>query len=198
MGLLMERAKEDEEMERGLLAKMARRNGRPLRLGPFVAAFDEAACWDDEFVGREESFEYVSGLEKVVDRYEGLLKEGHAEAVIRLTERALMTMDHKMGSVNDSYGNVSGVMDRLQEIHHEACRKAPADPGALARWVFDWAHGAEWGSLREAPKPYADALGKEGLAIYATLKLHAREISGCPCGHLKGTDWDAFRWPKET
>ena len=95
-----------------------------MRLEPFLAAFDEAADWDDEYVGHEESFEYVSGVEKVVDWYEGLLKDGHATAVMRLTEKALATMENKMRLVNDSYGNVSGVMERLQKLHHEACQKA--------------------------------------------------------------------------
>ena len=193
----MKHAKIDGELEQELLAAVAKRSGQPLRLEPFMAAFDEAACWDDEFVGHEESFEYVSGVEKVVDRYEGLLKDGHATAVMQLTEKALATMEGKMGSVNDSYGNVSGVMDRLQKLHHEACQKAGPDPEALARWIFDWKHCAEYGFLRDAPKPYADVLGKEGLAIYVSLTVHPKDNSGCPCGHLKGTRWSRVIWPDD-
>ena len=198
VGVLLERARSDDELERELLARAARTEGRSLRFGPFLAAFDEAACWDGEFVGHEESFEYVSRLGKVVDRYEWLLKEGHATAVIRLTERALTTMEHRMESVDDSYGNVSDVTTRLQNLHHEACRVAPPDPEVLARWVFDWRYATEYGLLRDAPGPYTDVLGKKGLAVYAALTLHPKESSGCPCGHLKGTGWEAFRWPEET
>ena len=54
-----------------------------------------------------------------------------------------MTMDHKIEAVNDPYGNVSDVMKRLQRLQHEGCRAAPAEPEALARWVFDWTQAAE-------------------------------------------------------
>jgi hypothetical protein len=143
-------------------------------------------------VGHEESFEHVRGLEKVVDRYEGLLKEGHAKAVVQLTQKAFETMDGNMEAVDDSYGNGSDVMHRLQKPHHEACRMAPPDREALARWIFDRGHRSGYGFLSDAPKPYADVPGKDGPAIYASLRPQPKERSGCPCGHLKGTYWSAL------
>ena len=69
----MQHARNGTELEQELLAAAAKRSGQPLRLEPFLAAFDEAADWDDEDAGHEESFEDVSGVEKVVDRDQGLL-----------------------------------------------------------------------------------------------------------------------------
>jgi len=72
-------------------------------------------------------------------------------------------------SVDDSDGHMGGILERLQEIHHEACKKAKPEPEALARRLFEWELRTDWDTFHGAAQTYARILGEEGLAVYRKL-----------------------------
>jgi uncharacterized Zn finger protein len=74
-----------------------------------------------------------------------------------------------MGSVDDSNGEMGGILERLQDLHHKACRKAKPDPEALARRLFEWELRTHYDTFYGAAAIYADVLGKKGLAVYQLL-----------------------------
>jgi tetratricopeptide (TPR) repeat protein len=98
-----------------------------------------------------------------------LLKEGRPAEVIKLTEYALGAVEEAMGSVDDSDGNMGGILERLQDLHHEACKKAKPDPEALAQRLFQWELRTGYDTFYGASETYAGVLGKKGLAVYQAL-----------------------------
>jgi hypothetical protein len=109
-------------------------------------------------------------LNRVLDRYEKLLKAGHAELVKGLTEKALETMELQMNELDDPWDEVTMAVHRIQYLHQRACRKLRADPETLARWLFDWKRRSRFNFFYDAPREYAETLGTTGLALFASLE----------------------------
>lgn len=166
--LIMQQAIEDDDLRRRLLMDAASRVSGGLNLDTWREAVDEAVeC--DEFIDYREATGFVAGIESVVGGIENLLKKRHADAVIELSEYALAAVERVMESVDDSYGEMHELMERLQTLHHRACKKAKPDPELLARRLFAWELNAEWDSFHNAMTTYADVFGKKGLAVYRQL-----------------------------
>lgn len=168
VGILISQAKEDDRLWRRLVMEMASSRPRGVDLAAYRRAIDDAVAAGD-FVPYEEAGGYAQGIHEVADAVEKLLRQGHASEVIGLTEHALKAVERAIELVDDSDGHLGGVLDRLQDLHHTACRKARPDPKALARRLFEWELGSEWGLFAGAADRYADVLGEEGLAGYRKL-----------------------------
>jgi uncharacterized Zn finger protein len=166
--LLVERAMEDDRLRQRLLMKASRKAPKGLALATYRAAIDGAVD-AGEFVDYRSAYDYAQGIDDVVDAIEELLKGGYALEVIDLTEHALAAVEQAMGSVDDSDGHMGGILERLQEIHHAACKKAKPDPGTLAKRLFEWELRTEWDTFFGAAEKYARVLGKEGLTVYRKL-----------------------------
>ncbi|MGH8721829.1 MAG: tetratricopeptide repeat protein, partial [Burkholderiales bacterium] len=68
-----------------------------------------------------------------------------------------------------SDGEMGGLIDRLQEMHLEACRMARPDPVALAERLFELEMESSFGAFHQAVAAYADVLGEAGRAAYRRL-----------------------------
>ena len=71
-------------------------------------------------------------------------------------------MDH----VDDSDGEMGGILGRLGDLHLAACEVARPDPVLLAGRLFAWELGGQWDVFTGAVLTYADVLGETGLAEY--------------------------------
>ena len=71
--------------------------------------------------------------------------------------------------MDDSNGEMTGLLERIQEMHHAACVAAKPDPEELARRLFDWEMMTDWDAFYGAAEAYADVLGKQGLTVYRQL-----------------------------
>jgi len=127
VGMLMEQAMEDDRLRQRLLMKAARKAPKGLDIATYRQAIDDAVDTGG-FVDYRSAHDYAQGVENVADSIEGLLKEGHAAEVIDLAEHALGAVEDAMGSIDDSDGCMGGILERLQEIHHAACRKRSPTP----------------------------------------------------------------------
>lgn len=168
VGLIMERAMDDDRLRERLLMKTARKGPKGLDLATFRRAIDYAVH-AGEYVDYHSAYDYARGIEEVIDSVAELLKEGYAAEVIELTEHALAEVEHAIGSVDDSDGHMGGILGRLQELHHAACKKAKPDPEELAKRLFAWEMHTEWDTFYGAAATYAGVLGKKGLAVYRAL-----------------------------
>ncbi len=168
VGLIMERAMDDDRLRERLLMKTARKGPKGLDLVTFRRAIDRAVSTGD-FVDYRSAYDYARGIEEVLDSVAELLKEGYAAEVIELSEHALTVVEDAIGSVDDSDGHMGGILGRLQELHHAACKKAKPDPEELAKRLFAWEMRTEWDTFYGAAATYARVLGKKGLAAYRTL-----------------------------
>jgi uncharacterized Zn finger protein len=163
--LLMEQAMDDDRLRQRLLLAAAKKDPKGINVSTYRRVIDDAVDAAD-FVDYYAAHDYAQGIEDAVDSVEELLKEGHAAEAIGLTEHALAAVERAMGLVDDSDGYMGGILERLQEIHHQACRKAKPDPEVLAKRLFEWELHLDWETFLGAAERYADVLGSKGLALY--------------------------------
>ena len=167
--LLLERAKDDELFEARLRMDAACAEAGPLSTGAFRQAIDQAFVTHD-YVDYRDMYDYASNVHAVVDTLRELLSDGHAEAVIDLTEHALDRAEDAVGYVDDSDGYLGGIAEDLQGLHLEACAAARPDPVELAGRLFDRErHAGDLEMFYGAAGTYADVLGEPGLAEYRRL-----------------------------
>jgi len=166
--MLMEQAMEDPRLRQRLLMKAAKRTPMGLDLDTYRQAFDDAVN-TGRYVEYGEMVDYAQGIEDTVDSIEELLAEGHAAEVIELVEYGLAVAENALGYVDDSNGHVGGILERLQDLHLKACRKATPDPEELARRIFALEMSSSGDTFYKALEKYADVLGEKGLAVYRSL-----------------------------
>jgi uncharacterized Zn finger protein len=167
--LLMERAADDDIFDARLRMEAARATGGLTQLGVFRHAIDEVFMVHD-YVGYREMYDYASNINAVLESLQDLLEDGHAEAVVALAEHAIDRAEDAVGSVDDSDGWMSGIAERLQELHLVACTELQPDPVTLAGTLFDRErHSGDLEVFYGAASLYAEVLGAEGLAEYGRL-----------------------------
>jgi uncharacterized Zn finger protein len=166
--LLMRQAIGNDDLRRRLLMEVAGNAPGGLDLATYRQAIDEATNAGG-YVDYHEVGAYADGINGAIDGVEKLMERGHAAEAIELFEHALMAVEQALGVVDDSNGEVGGLLERLQELHHLACKKAKVDPEALAQRLFTWELRTEWDTFFGAAQSYADVFGKKGLATYQRL-----------------------------
>src|SRR5882724_7528411 len=113
--------------------------------------------------------DYARRVHQVIAGISLLLDDGHAKAVVELTEYAFARLEKAIGEMDDSDGHMGVILPDLQKLHHRACKQAGEDPQILARRLFDWEVKSDWDFFRDAAEIYADVLGPQGLAEYRRL-----------------------------
>ncbi len=166
--LVMDQAAQDDQLYKRLLLETASRGRKGPELATFRAAIDRAVDPGD-FVDYRSAYAYATGIDAVIDSLERLLREGHAESVVELTEHAVTAVDEAMESVDDSDGLLGGVLQRLGDLHHAACLGARPHPVKLAGRLFEREMSLDSDTFFEAAARYTDVLGAEGLATYRKL-----------------------------
>ncbi len=166
--MLMDQVKEDDRLRERLMLQVARKGPRGLNLATFRAAIDNAVNAGD-YVDYGSASQYAAGIHKAVDAIKELLKEGHAAEVIELAEYAIAAVEDATDQVDDSDGHMGGILHRLQDLHHAACKKARPDPEALAKRLFEWEMRSDMDTFLGAAERYKAILGKKGLAEYRRL-----------------------------
>jgi len=176
--LLVERAAEDDAFDSRLRMSASRATAGPPPIAVFRHALDEAFIVRD-YVDYRGMYAYASGIDSALDSLRELLDDGHAEAVITLAEHAIDRAEDALGYVDDSDGYMSGIAERLQELHRDACAAAKPEPVALARTLFERErHSGDLDVFHDAAATYAEVLGAEGIAEYR--RLAQAEWDGLP------------------
>ena len=168
VNMLMEQAMDDDRLRQRLLMKAAKQGPKGLDVATYRQAIDEAVDTGG-FVDYRNAYDYAQRIKEAIDVVEQLLREGHAAEVIGLTEHALEAVEEALGWVDDSDGDMGGILERLQELHHTACEKANPDSEALARRLFAWELRTDWDTFCGAADIYANIFGQKGLAVYRAL-----------------------------
>jgi uncharacterized Zn finger protein len=163
--MLLDQAAMDAHLRERLLLQAAKAAGQGANVAAIRKALDRATR-TGEFVDYRAARDFSLGIDQVVDSIADLLKAGCAAEVIELTEHALGKVEQATLSMDDSDGYMGGILQRLQELHLEACRAAKPDPEALAERLFDWEMRTQFDTFYGAAGTYAKLLGERGLATY--------------------------------
>ena len=164
--MLLEAAVEDEQLQNRLMLKAAVRDG--VNLATYKKVINQA-IGRGRFIDYREMPEYWRRVDTAIDGIEEVLAQGHAQAVIELSEYTLVRVERAIEHVDDSDGYMSQLLWRLQEIHLAACLAAKPDPGALAERLFRWELEGDWDTFSGAAQTHAEVLGDVGIAHYRDL-----------------------------
>lgn len=133
----------------------------------------DGASHVEGFISYRGAGAYVEELSTVLNRLEGLIALGRATVVESLARHFLDAMEEIFEAIDDSDGEIGGVVARAGEIHLAACRSADVDPVELTQWLFEHEMSAEWFVFEGAAGTYADILGTAGAAEYRRLAAGA-------------------------
>jgi uncharacterized Zn finger protein len=103
VAVLMERADEDERLMRRLTLMAAKQAPPDAAASAWKRAFDEALATDD-YVDYRDAYDYMSGVDEVLDNLERLLRDGHGDQVVELSEYAMEEIEAALDHVDDSDG----------------------------------------------------------------------------------------------
>ena len=166
--MILAEADRDDRLRERLLLRTTMAATAGVDAGQIRRAIDRAVRAGD-FVEYAGAHDFARGIHDAIDLVEALLRDGQPLVVIELCEHALGRVERAIESVDDSDGEMGGLLERLQELHLAACRAARPDPEELAARLFAWELGDEWDVFGGAPETYADVLGTVGLAAYRRL-----------------------------
>jgi len=164
--LLLEQAAADFRLRDRLAARAAAAAGTGVDEGAWRKRITAAFRAPGGFVPYREAADWAAGVADLIDGMVDLLDAGHAEAVMRLAERAHQRADRAVGSVDDSDGCLNDISFRLAGLHLRACRECRPDPVQLARRLVDLELTTELNGFHRAAADYAEVLGSEGLDEY--------------------------------
>lgn len=109
---------------------------------------------------------YAERAHAVLDVLDSLVDGGLAAEVVLLAEHAMKRLDTAMGRIDDSSGYLGSVLERVADIHYDACVAARPDPRKLAVRLVELPLKSDWEWFLDAPERYAEVLGADGLDAY--------------------------------
>jgi uncharacterized Zn finger protein len=166
--MLLSEVSENRSLRQRLMLQAARANPRAVDLAAYRKAIARATR-TNRFVHYHAAPAYARGIHEVIDSISGLLEDGHANAVIQLTEYMFSKLEKAIGEMDDSDGHMGIILADLHDLHHRACLEARPDPVALARRLFAWEIKSEWEIFHGSATRYAEVFGPEGLTEYRRL-----------------------------
>lgn len=189
IGVLLEVAQRDERLFQSLLLKAERTQGGGNAKKAFRRAIDDAVRTRG-FIDWREVGTYAGNIEQVTESLGELLQPDSAAMLVGLAEYAIEQIENAMERVDDSNGEIGGIVCRLGELHLNACTMAKPDPVALAERLLRFETTLPFGLCSFDAATYQTPLGKIGLQRYRELaEAEWRKIK--PRTH--GEAYDAHR-----
>jgi uncharacterized Zn finger protein len=167
--IIVEHALGDDFLREGLITeKMKSDFGGKVDLEGLKGIIDHIVR-TDYFVDYHSAYDYYRSIDQAVDCIEQLLKDKHPAEAVELSEYALAVLEEQMNNVDSSDGYFIDILDRLQDLHLAACKKAKPDTEQLAQRLFEWEMRTEFDTFYNALEAYAGVLGKKGIEKYREL-----------------------------
>jgi uncharacterized Zn finger protein len=166
---LLDCAQRDDRLYQSLLLKAERARGGS---GDVASAFHRAiedATRISGFVDWREAASLAGDLDQLLISMRELLQPDTAAVLVELAEYAIERLENSMEQVDDSDGEIGGIVSDLGELHHAACRMAKPEPTALAERLFTLQTTLPFGICSFDAESYGKMLGRSGLASYREL-----------------------------
>ena len=120
----------------------------------------------DDFVSWHDTYDYIRGIDQVLEELNRMLTPGLASQVVEISECGIDIWEESINSIDDSSGCMGTLLDDLQKLHLKACRIAKPDPIKLAERMAKRAISSEWDMFFDSYEAYKKLLGKAGRARY--------------------------------
>jgi uncharacterized Zn finger protein len=164
--LVLDQIESDWRLRERLVAEVRASRGEGPELASWRKRIDVAFAPYDDFVDYREAAGWARDVDEVIDALEELCDAGHPDAVAVLAEHAHRQADEAIQYVDDSDGWLTGISERLSDLHLRACAEGSPDPVALARRLVDLELTSELDGFHRAAATYADVLADAGLDEY--------------------------------
>lgn len=146
-----------------------------------VNRYDEDAC------------NYGERLNDLADLLEKKIDDGDRE-LVELLEQAILQAEGGQEQIDDSEGDTYSGIERLSEVHQQACRRLDPAPVALAERLFRYQMEGGSEAFYSILPDYADALREVGLARYEELVTESwNALPRLAPGNSVRETWDARR-----
>lgn len=141
----------------------------------------------------QDAYDYAERLNDLAELLEKRLADGNVE-LIELIEDAIAQAESGQQQIDDSDGESYGAIERLAELHLEACLCLNPPPVALAERLFAYQMNSDCDTFYSILPAYAPVLGQAGQARYAEL-VEAQWSTLPPLTAAQGyrQNWDAQR-----
>ncbi len=166
--VLLDVAQRDDRLFQSLLLKAERTHGGGNAENAFRQAIDDAVQIRG-FIDWREVGTYAGNIDQVADSLSELLQPDSAAMLVGLAEHAIEKVENAMEQVDDSNGEIGGIVCRLGELHLKACTLAKPDPVALAERLFRFETTLPFGLCSFDAATYQTPLGQKGLQRYREL-----------------------------
>lgn len=166
--LLLDTAERDDRLYQSLLFKAERAAAGTDVVNVFHKAIDQATRTHG-FIDWRESGDFAANLDQVVESLAELLTPDSASMLIELAEYAIERVEESLEQIDDSNGEVGGIVATLGDLHLRACELAKPEPQALAERLFRLETTSSFGICSFDASTYRNVLGVEGLRRYREL-----------------------------
>ncbi len=122
-----------------------------------------------DFVSYREAYSYFADVDEALGSVAELIDQGFPDVAMRLAEYALELLTEAGALVDDSDGGLREALNRVEEIHLDACSAGKPDPVRLAEYLVETATGSDYEVFLTALPDYERLLGKNGMARYREL-----------------------------
>jgi tetratricopeptide (TPR) repeat protein len=178
--LLLGVARRDDQLYQSLRLDAERTAGGGDVAAAFRRAIDDATRRHG-FVDWRQAATFARAIDQVADSLTELLKPDTAAMLVELLEYAIECVETALEEVDDSNGQVGGIVYRLGDLHHKACAMARPEPTELAERLFHLEMTLPFSLCSFDANAYRDVLGKAGLRRY-------RELAEAEWGKVKPGD----------
>jgi len=166
--LLLDTAERDDRLYQSLLFKAERAVVGTDVVNVFRKAIDQATRIHG-FIDWRESGDFAVNLDQVVELLAELLTPDSAGMLIGLAEYAIERVENALEQIDDSNGEVGGIVQALGDLHLSACELAKPEPQELAERLFHLEMKPSFEICSFDASTYRDALGEEGIQRYREL-----------------------------
>lgn len=167
--LLLDVAQRDDRLYQSLLLKAERTGGSSGNVAKAFRRAIDGATRIHGFVDWREVGSFAGNIDQVADSLAELLKPDTAALLVELAEYAIERVENSLEQVDDSDGEIGGIVYRLGELHLKACTMARPEPAGLAQRLFRFETTLPFGLCSFDATTYRAALGKQGLRRYREL-----------------------------
>lgn len=190
--MVIERMYDDNTFRERLILKASSADVKGFHADAFKRLIDRAVHVG-EFVHYSQMWGYTSNVDQVVAELRKAIDEGNSVEAIEVAEYFIDQVEEAIQYVDDSNGEMGGILSDLQELHHAVCVQAKPDPEELAERLFHKELNAEFDIFYDASATYADVFGKKGTAVYQRLAEEAwQSIPALNPGDKE--DWSSQRF----
>jgi len=178
--IVLDQVSIDEHLGYRLLAAATAQAGDTIDLREWKKRVTAAFRGPGGFIDWRNASEWARGVHDMLDVLQAFLGAGHASEVAALAEHAHRRAESAVNRVDDSGGEIIGIIGVVREIHLAAAEAGAYPPKKLGKRLADLELSASLDTFHRSAIDYGEVLGDDGLGAYLAVvdKAQAKRAPG--------------------